>query len=103
MALNKIIRSTISPDLSKLTDFAAWFHQDFRVLHGSFDEGVNEFLSGLSDSKRAAFKLELLEFVEINEQTNSNSLKKKWQKMGAQYTPSELCSSSKLRQIDESI
>ncbi len=37
---------------AELVKFAKWFHQDFRVLFGSLEQGTNEYLSALSESQK---------------------------------------------------
>src|SRR5262247_349270 len=73
--------------VSPLRELAAHFHQDARLLYGTFESGVSAFLQSLSveESARLAHELNLL--LDQHPGKSESGLTNAWLRMGAQVKP----------------
>jgi len=72
-----------SPARSELQQLALWFHQDWKLLFPDFYAGLHLYLDHLPAQRRVVLGRELCQFVEHNEGTSSDELKRLWLGLGA--------------------
>jgi hypothetical protein len=80
-------RARIYSDRVGIRRFAWWFHQDFSVVFPDFCEGIQTYLSSLSESERSLLLVELREFVRHYEHADEEYVRQAWFNLGAQMWP----------------
>lgn len=74
---------------TELPNFASWFHQDFGVIFDNFDDGVDRYIGGLSENRKAVLASELRELLNQYPGKSSKGLKNAWIRLGAQWWDKE--------------
>jgi hypothetical protein len=72
---------------SPLAELAAHFHQDAKLLYGTFESGVSVFLQSLSTEESALLAQELNTLLEQYPGKSGTGLVNAWLRLGAQVKP----------------
>ena len=69
---------------SELSQFAAWFHQDWKFVFKNFREGTLMYFQSLTPERKKALRSELSAFLEAHQDRSREDLKRSWLQAGAQ-------------------
>jgi hypothetical protein len=78
------LRSVTATEPSELSQFAAWFHQDWKRAFPDFYRAVSAYLAGLSDARLSRLAVELDAFVNAHANLDESALEERWYQLGAQ-------------------
>jgi hypothetical protein len=68
---------------NELSQFARWFHQDWKLEFENFHEGATMYFESLTPERKKLLRSELSEFLEAHPGQSGKGLKRSWLRLGA--------------------